>query len=89
MRGYLPLAMACGLLFGGLLLVLPPGKFMLALVVAGAAFALLRQPWVALGLFALSATSIPYTTRASMNLPGGSTSSRPPNSRPQAMARGR
>lgn len=56
------LAVACGLLFGGLLIALSAGKMALALVAATLAFTILRQPLLGLLLFAFAATLIPYTT---------------------------
>src|SRR5690606_12802775 len=58
----LTIAVICGVLFGALLWVLPPLK--LAILLAGAALTitLLRRPLWGLLLFAVLATSLPYTT---------------------------
>ncbi len=56
------IASLCGLLFGALLLVLPPGKFALALAAACVLLMMLRRPVYALALFALSASFMPFTT---------------------------
>lgn len=55
-------AVLCGVLFGSLLLVLPPSKFFVLLAGFPAALVVLRWPVVGLSLFALSATFMPYST---------------------------
>ena len=62
MRGGLLVAVLCALLFGGLLLALPLPAFVVALAGAPAALVVLRWPVVGLSLFALVATSSPYST---------------------------
>ncbi len=55
-------AVLCGLLFGVLLLFLPPSKFFVVLAGLPAALVVLRWPVVGLSLFALVATFMPYST---------------------------
>ncbi|WP_426992853.1 O-antigen ligase family protein [Methylomonas sp. CM2] len=56
------LAVALGLLFGGLLTLLDPAKAVLALVALAMTIAVMRRPLLGLLLFAFFATLIPYTT---------------------------
>lgn len=51
-----------GLVFGGLLLALPPMKVFMIVVGLGVALTLIRKPLWGLLIFAVLATSIPYTT---------------------------
>lgn len=55
-------ALLFGVLFGSLLLFLPPSKFFVLLVGFPAALVVLRWPVIGLSLFALSATFMPYST---------------------------
>jgi len=55
-------AVLCGLLFGSLLLFLPPSKFFVLLVGFPAALVVLRWPVVGLSLFAVVSTFMPYST---------------------------
>ncbi|WP_407310153.1 O-antigen ligase family protein [Pseudomonas sp. nanlin1] len=56
------IGLGLGLLFGALLCVLSPAKVMIAIAALAVTVTLLRQPLWGLLLFALLATSIPYTT---------------------------
>lgn len=56
------LALLCGLLFGGLLVFVPPGTFLLALIAVIVGLLVLRTPFYGLAGFALSATFMPLAT---------------------------
>ncbi|WP_043310098.1 O-antigen ligase [Pseudomonas sp. ML96] len=58
----LPIAVLLGTLFGGLLWVLPISKLVILLAGVTLALTLMRKPLWGLLLFAVLATSIPYTT---------------------------
>src|SRR3990167_5873433 len=56
------IAVLLGLLFGALLWVLPLGKLLILLIGLAVTLTLLRKPLWGLLIFAVLATSIPYTT---------------------------
>ena len=58
----LPIALLLGTLFGGLLWVLPVSKMVILLAGFAITLTLLRKPLWGLLIFAVLATSIPYTT---------------------------
>ena len=58
----LPIAVLLGLLFGALLWVLPIVKLLILLVGVALTLTLLRKPLWGLLIFAVLATSLPYTT---------------------------
>lgn len=57
-----PLAVLCGLIFGALVWILTPVQLTIILVGSGVTLAVVRQPLLGLLMFAVLATSIPYTT---------------------------
>ena len=58
----IPIATLLGLLFGALLWVLPIGKLLILLIGLAVTLTLMRKPLWGLLIFAVLATSIPYTT---------------------------